>query len=583
MALKISHPIHRLLCVLAPALAVALPAENGGGDGHGIAGHRFTGPLLGGIMIPPSGVPTEPITFYTGALTDSPQESALGLHLKDLITWPGTYTPPTMTSFASTDPTQTSIFPYDVPQMKFYSYSGANITKAFARTVPTTTAAIPTPAPAVDGHLDSLTQALNITIPTQHMSLLPTHAAEFQAAASSIVDLVAGRQMRRMPLELEVSPSHMHAVWNATKRLKNIKLEGTEKDLIEIYFAWSAFTDELVLPPRLPSNTRFSKDELQKYWHELYEAWYMARVRSAKIAISHKPKEENFTAGGAIVKQWGLLGSHWSIHGQHLNHVDKLPGRKHHTDSPGHGLHKSLKKCGIINPWSFQYGNDHILQCPEGYKPFGNHDPSKMTKAEKKKMKARMKKEKHEEKERKKHPDRYRPKEPTLADLGEDIEATEPLPPEQDDDNMTWWTNVGHSGCRPDSEQAAGPYDYAREWGKAISHPAKTCYKPVDTSDENSSPWCDDPPTEPQHNIVTRNGVDYLHINYYAWMRNAGTRTKQLLADRHRKDSGAFVANFKIFPGEGVAHCIKSKLHEMGWKGHIDVTNKTNWVALTCQ
>jgi len=83
---------------------------------------------------------------------------------------------------------------------------------------------------------------------------------------------------------------------------------------------------------------------------------------------------------------------------------------------------------------------------------------------------------------------------------------------------------------------------------------------------------------EPQDIVVTRNETEHLHINYYTWVSNANTRVIQSMGDKHRRDSGGFVAKFNN--SLATENCIKEKLRAMGWpSGDMHVINQTNWVA----
>jgi len=132
-----------------------------------------------------------------------------------------------------------------------------------------------------------------------------------------------------------------------------------------------------------------------------------------------------------------------------LEHVDG----KH----PGSGLYKKLGKCGVVTKWHFSRDADQVLKCEEGYFPYGpkTDEQARRDKKEKKKCHEKYKKCTHcggwskwvqglrvrtASKKKKKCKDACSfckdcrvPVANTLTDLGTDINAAEPLPPEQDD------------------------------------------------------------------------------------------------------------------------------------------------------
>lgn len=548
----------------------------GGGDEvmrHACAGY-------GGEGIGGEGIGAEAIEGLTqegiiGAAAANPVATICG----KTITW--TRSPePSWTSF---EPTRTSIFPYDLPPIKVHTYAinGTNATTSSGTDAVATTTVTATPAVAAGDPLHSMMSALNINVSAEHMQLFPTQEPGFQDAADEVVRLVDGRQMRGLPLEIEVSPGHMPSVWTATERMNKLQLKGTQQDLVELYFIWIEFLDELLLPPTLrESDAHFTKDELRQYYHDLYEAWYMPRVRSVKMALSHAPKHEDHEPSGKTSKSFTMFYTHWEIRASNLHEVDQLPGHK--TNRPGHGLHKLLKKCGAVTSWRFMYGAQEVLDCSQGFVPYDSKDPSAMSKEEKKKAKKEWK----QEKKRRKHPKKVPARKPRLTDMGTNIQITEPLPPVQDDDQMSWWRDTGHSGCREDWEQAPKMGDYETLYGTAISHKPRTtiCHNYTITehhrdSNKKNVTRCNTPAWIPEDNIVTRNGTDYLHINFYAWAQNVQTRITQLQADKVRRDSGAFTATFNLPVAQ--AHCVKGKLHEMGWTQNMHVKNKTNWAVFT--
>ena len=571
--------------VLLAGWAAALPAENGGPGGifdDYIGNPSYTKTATatpfeffkGG----PTGLGTARPTKTKNAVLDfGPAGMKNGPPKCDdpLIPLTSCYT-----SFA---PARTSAFPYDSPPLKLqiHRLNGNNGTMTDGAYV--TEIVTATPTLAAGGAMESLMQALNVEIPTPLRSLLPTEAPQFEDAANEIVHLIGGRQMRGLPLELEVSPGHMGAVRATIQRLNNLELDGSQRDTVNIYLAWTVLLDELLLPPSQKDSISWSEEDLRRSWYSLYQAYYMARVRSTKISLSHQPRNDSISSGDEIDKSWTMFLTHWEIKGRHLNEVNRKKG--HDTESPGHGLHKRISECGATTAWHYTDGAQEVLQCPQGFLPYGPKTP---VKGDKEQIKKAKEKKKHPYSEFSIFPIITRPDGPQLTDLGTDIHANEPLPPEQDDEHMTWWTNVGHSGCRPDMEQAAAEGDYDKAYGDAISHQPRVCYQmyperwkgaPVTEPGLAPGQVCAGSRTDPQNSIVKRNGTNYLHINFYAWKANAETRIAQLVADKYRRDTGEFMATFQL--PVGMEHCVKKKLHEMGWTEAMEVENQTNWAVFT--
>jgi len=93
---------------------------------------------------------------------------------------------------------------------------------------------------------------------------------QLEHAASELISLVGGRQTRHVPLEIEVSPSHMSLVDDTIQRLNGLELDGTSKEHIKIYFIWTDFIDNLILPPKENDSISRSKGDLQKAHDDLY-------------------------------------------------------------------------------------------------------------------------------------------------------------------------------------------------------------------------------------------------------------------------------------------------------------------------
>lgn len=261
-----------------------------------------------------------------------------------------------------TDPTGTPIFPSGSPMRTAASASSATDAEITIPPNATVTASPTQKTLTAGGALDSMLNALNVTMASEYRRVLPTAEPFFEKAVEQIVAMAQGRQMRYLPLEIEVSPGHLQDVYDTTELLQNVtaELTGNELDNWNIYSAWTKFLDNLMLPPRESDSIVRDRRELTLAWYYLYQAYYMAHVKNAKLAIAQLPHKRfsNRKSHGMVRKQWDMFSTTWFIQGTGLEGTDE-------DGVPGKRIKRMMKKCGLLTGWHYNSAVHTVLECSE--------------------------------------------------------------------------------------------------------------------------------------------------------------------------------------------------------------------------